>query len=408
VKILFLHNNFPGQYRRIYEYLRNDPAIEDMVVCTLETNKQSFPLKKILYKPHREVTKGIHPAITGLESSVINAQNVFQKLVALKNSGWRPDIICGHSGWGPTLFLRELWPDTRMLTYYEWWYRSTRSDADYLKKQPPSYDEKIRLHMKNATFMVDLSIMDWGVCPTRFQHSQFPAIFADKIDVLHDGVDTDFMSPDPSDTLKIGDRTFSAMDEIVTYATRGMEPYRGFPQFMEALARVQKRRPNMHTIIVGQDRVAYGAKRTDGKTYKEHALETLDLDMSRVHFLGLVPLATLRTVFRISSVHVYLTVPFVLSWSMIEAMSTGVLLLGSDTAPIQEMVADGKNGLLVDLMDARQIADRIGEALNKQQQFAPLRKAARRTALERYSAKQLLPCHRQMIIDVASGVKTCR
>ena len=408
MKILFLHNNFPGQYRRIYEYLRNDPLVSDMVVCTLETNKQSFPLKKVVYKPHREVTKGIHPAVTNLESSVIMAQGAFQKLVGLKNSGWNPDIICGHSGFGPTLFLRELWPDTRMLTYYEWWYNSANSDTEFLKRQPLSYDEKIRLHMKNATFLADLSVMDWGVCPTRFQHSQFPAIVSDTISVLHDGVDTDFMSPDRDETLEFEGKTFTIKDEIVTYATRGMEPYRGFPQFMEALSRLQKKRPKLQAIIVGQDRVAYGAKRSDGKTYKEHALETLDLDLSRVHFMGLVPLQVLRSVFRVSSVHVYLTVPFVLSWSMIEAMSTGVLLLGSDTAPVREIVADGKNGLLADFFDARSIADRIAEALNRREALAPLRQAARRTALERYSARHLLPAQRQLILDVASGIKTCR
>nr|WP_255617917.1 glycosyltransferase [Aurantimonas sp. VKM B-3413] len=379
-----------------------------MVVCTLETNKQTFPLKKVVYKPHREVTKGIHPALPDFEASVINAQNVFQKMVALKNSGWNPDLICGHSGWGPTLFLRELWPDTRMLTYYEWWYHSAHSDVDFLKQEPPSYDERVRMHMKNATFMADLSIMDWGVSPTRFQHSRFPAIYRDKIEVLHDGIDTDYMCPDPDDTLEIEGKTFTAKDEIVTYATRGMEPYRGFPQFMEALARAQKARPNLQAIIVGRDRVAYGSKRKDGKSYKEHAFETLDLDLSRVHFLDLVPLKTLRTVFRISSVHVYLTVPFVLSWSMMEALSTGVLLLGSDTDPIREMVTDGENGLLVDFFDTKRIAERIGEALDNREKYAPLREAARRTAIERYAAKHLLPCHRQLMIDVATGVKTCR
>ncbi|MCT8268919.1 glycosyltransferase [Afifella sp. JA880] len=408
MKILFLHNNFPGQYRRLINFLKDDPLVEDMIAVTLETNQQKFPLKKVLYKPHRPVTKGIHPAVVSFESAVINAQNVFQKLVSVKQSGWKPDIICGHSGWGPTMFLRELWPDTRMLTYYEWWYNSTGADTDFLRREPAPYDERVRMQMKNAPFLADLSIMDWGICPTRFQHSQFPAMFRDKIELLHDGVDTDFMCPDRSDTLTIGDKTFRAGDEIVTYATRGMEPYRGFPQFMEAVAKLQKRRPNMQTIVVGRDRVAYGSKRSDGKTYKEHALETLDLDLSRIHFLDLVPLEKLRTVFRISSVHVYLTVPFVLSWSMIEAMSTGVLLLGSDTDPIREMIEDGKNGLLVDFFDSDKIAARMEEALAGQQKFVPLRAAARRTVLERYAMKHLLPCHRQLMVDVASGAKTCR
>ena len=164
----------------------------------------------------------------------------------------------------------------------------------------------------------------------------------------------------------------------------------------------------MQTIIVGKDRTAYGAARKDGKTYKEHALETLDLDDGRIHFTDLVSLKTLRSVFRVSSVHTYLTVPFVLSWSMIEALSTGVLLLGSDTAPVRELVADGENGLLTDFWDVEAMAAKMDDAIAKQQKYTPLRAAARRTALQRYSVRNLLPVHRQLMIDVASGLKSCR
>ncbi len=410
MRVLFLHNNFPGQYRRIMSYLQDDPLIEDMVACTLETNEQKFPLKKVVYKPHREITKGIHPAAASFESSIINAQNVFQQLMGLKNRGWAPDLICGHSGWGPTLFLRDLWPDARMLTYFEWWYNSVGSDTEFLARQPSTPDERVRLRMKNATFLADLAIMDWGQCPTRFQHGQFPKLFRDSIEVLHDGVDVDYFAPDPAkeDSFTLGDRTFRRGDEIVTYTTRGMEPYRGFPQFMEALSILQKERPNVQTIIVGKDRAAYGAARKDGKTYKEHAFETLDLDESRIHFTGLVSLRDLRSIWRISSVHTYFTVPFVLSWSMIEAMSTGVLLLGSDTAPVREIITDGENGLLVDFWDTKAMATKMGEAIAKQQKFAGLRTKARQTVLERYSAKHLLPAHRQLMADVASGLKSCR
>ncbi len=407
MKILFIHNNFPGQYRRLYRYLKNDPAVDEMVVCTLETNKQEFDLPRVVYKPHREPAQGIHPTLKPLEESMINAQNAFQKLAGLRNKGWKPDIICSHSGWGPGLFLRELWPDTRMLTFFEWYYHSS-SDATYLRSNPMSEDERVRLHMRNASFWADLAIMDWGISPTRFQHRQLPPIFRNHVEVLHDGIDTDYLVPDPNAKLTIGDRVFTPQDEIVTYTTRGMEPYRGFPQFMQALAQVQKKRPNLQAIIVGKDRVAYGPQRTDGKTYKQEALEQYGLDQSRLHFLDLVPFDKLRTVFQISSLHIYFTVPFVLSWSMLEAMSTGVQLLGSDTEPVKEVVEDGKNGLLVDFRNPRDIARRMEEALANRGRAEKLRRAARRTMEERYAAKHLLACHRQLILDVASGVKTCR
>ncbi|HEV2602651.1 MAG TPA: glycosyltransferase [Microvirga sp.] len=407
MRVLFVHNNFPGQYRRLASFLHRDPSF-DMMALTLESNKQTSAIPTVRYKPHRPVTPNIHPAVANFEGSIINAQNAFQALINLKEKKWRPDLICGHSGFGPTLFLRELWPDVRMLTYFEWFYNTRNSDVDFVHKGAVSYDQAARLRARNATFLVDFSTMDWGVCPTRFQHSQLPKLFRDNIEVLHDGVDTEFFAPSDDDELTIGSQTFRRGDEVLTYATRGMEPYRGFPQFMEALEKLQRRRPNLHTIIVGKDRVAYGDKRRDGKTYKEYALETLKLDLNRIHFTDLVSLQTLRSIFRVSSVHVYLTVPFVLSWSMIEAMSTGVLLLGSDTAPVREVVTDGFNGLLVDFFDPDKIASRIGEALDRQDKYAPLREAARRTVLERYDADNLLPCHRQLMMDVANGTKSCR
>jgi glycosyltransferase involved in cell wall biosynthesis len=294
-----------------------------------------------------------------------------------------------------------------MLTFYEWWYYS-HGDIGYLSEKPVSEDQKIRAFMRNATFLADMSIMDWGLSPTAFQHKQLPRLFRDKVDVLHDGIDTDFMAPDPAARFTVGDKTFTRDDEVVTYSTRGMEPYRGFPQFMEALARVQKTRPRLQAVIVGRDRVAYGPQRTDGKTYKQEALEKFGLDQSRIHFTDLVPYSQLRALFQVSSLHIYFTVPFVLSWSMLEAMSCGVLLLGSDTEPVREIVTDGRNGLLVDFRDPKRIARRMEEALNLKEKAAPLRREARLTIERRYAAKHLLPCHRNLILEVASGRKTCR
>ncbi|MCW2308164.1 glycosyltransferase [Rhodobium gokarnense] len=402
MRILFLHNNFPGQYRRLMQYLADDTSIE-MVAGTLATNSQTFPISRVNYKPHREVTQAIHPAAATTESAILTAQAAFQGLYPLKQRGWRPDIVCAHSGWGPALFLRELWPDTKLLSYFEWYYQPRGSDADFLDDGDRSEDSDARTRMRNAPILMDIAQMDWGVSPTRWQLSQFPDHLTARISVLHDGVDTDYLVPDGDATLEVDGVTLTAKDEVVTYVARGMEPYRGFPQFMEAVARLQKHRPNLHTVIVGDDRVAYGTRRKDGKSYKEHALETLDLDTSRVHFLGLVPFATFRSVIQISSVHVYLTVPFVLSWSMLESMSCGALIVASDTPPVREVIADGLNGLLTDFFDTERLAARVEEAIENQVKLRPLRLAARQTALDRYAAKNLVPAHRQLMIDVATG-----
>ena len=403
MRVLFLHNNFPGQYRRIMHYLGEDESVE-MIAGTLASNQQSIPISRINYKPHRDVTQGIHPAVATMESAVLNAQATFKSLFPLRERGWKPDIVCAHSGWGPSLFIRELWPDTKLLSYYEWFYRPRGSDADFLDDGDRTEDDDARTRMRNAPILLDVADMDWGVCPTRWQHSQFPDHLRQRISVLHDGVDTDYLTPDPEAKLEVGDVTLGVDDEVVTYVARGMEPYRGFPQFMETIAKLQKERPAMHTVIVGNDRVAYGRGRPDGKSYKEYALESLDLDQSRIHFLGLVPFDTFRAVVQISSVHVYLTVPFVLSWSMIESMACGALIVGSDTQPVREVIEDGVNGLLTDFFDVDKIASRVTEALDGQAKFRDIRRAARQTTLDRYAAKHLVPAHRQLMIDVASGV----
>ncbi|WP_408631245.1 glycosyltransferase [Methylomusa anaerophila] len=211
---------------------------------------------------------------------------------------------------------------------------------------------------------------------------------------MHDGIRTASYIPKPDAKLVLPEigLDLSAAKEIVTYVGRGMEPYRGFPQFMEAMDLLLRRRPRTHVVIVGADRMAYGGKKApDGKTYKEWMLEKLALDLSRVHFTGLLPRYQYLQVLQASSVHVYLTYPFVLSWSMLEAMSAGCLLVASDTPPVREVIEDGQNGLLVDFFSPGQIADKVGEALDHPQDMKKIRARARETIVERYDFNKLLP-----------------
>jgi len=387
MRILFLHNNFPGQYRRIARYLRNLDGVE-LLAGTLASNEQDFGVRRIDYTPHREVTEGIHPTLATTERAILTAQATFKALYPLRQSGWTPDLVCAHSGWGPSLLVKELWPSTRQLSLFEWYYRARGSDADFL--EPVSHDAAARAHFKNLPILADLATMDWGTSPTRWQWSQFPEHLRGSVSVLHEGVDCEFFAPGEA-SVSTGERTFGADDEVITYVARGMEPYRGFPQFMEAVAMLQERRPDLHVLIAGNDRTAYGKRREDGKTHREHALATLDLDASRVHFLGLVPLSTLQAMFRITRAHVYLTVPFVLSWSMLEAMAAGALVVGSDTPPVRELVRHDDNGLLTDFFDAGRIADTIEAALNGDVDAARLKRAARATIVADYALPIILP-----------------
>ncbi|MEW9617706.1 glycosyltransferase [Shinella sp. S4-D37] len=403
MRILFVHNNFPGQYARLVRHLKGRRDI-DMLSGSLSSNKQPALIKRVEYTPHREVRKDIHPALSYTEMSVIRGQAVYTAFMPVKAKGFNPDIILAHSGFGDGIFLKDLWPKAKYMPYFEWYYHAYGSDSSFLDHEAPKKpDAELKIRMKNTAILHDLAAMDWGQCPTEFQKSQFPAHFRDRISVLHDGVDTDYFSPDETATFSVGDLVFRKGDPIITYIARGMEPYRGFPQFMEAVAILQKRRPEAQVIIIGDDRVAYGAKRPDGKTYKEWALENLELDQSRIHFLGRQPLRTLRDVLRISAAHVYLTVPFVLSWSMMEAMSAGALIVGSDTEPVREIITDGENGLLVPFFEPEALAARLGDVLVDQERYAPLRARARSLMLERYDMKALTKQYFNLIERIAKG-----
>lgn len=403
MRILFVHNNFPGQYSRIVHHLKGRRDI-DMLSGSLASNKQSAPIKRIGYTPHREVRKDIHPALSYTETSVIRGQAAYTAFMPVKARGWSPDIILAHSGFGDGIFLKDLWPQAKYMPYFEWYYHAYNSDSSFLDHGAPKKpDLELKIRMKNTAILHDLAAMDWGQCPTEYQKSQFPVQFRDRISVLHDGVDTEYFSPNHAAEFSIDDLVFRKSDPVVTYIARGMEPYRGFPQFMEAIALLQKRHPEAHVIIIGEDKVAYGSARPDGKTYKEWALEHFRLDSSRIHFLGRQPLHVLRDVLRISAAHVYLTVPFVLSWSMMEAMSTGALIIGSDTDPVREIIVDGQNGLLVPFFEPYTLAAKLSDVLSDQSRYMPLREQARSLMLERYDMRELTRQYLGLIERVTTG-----
>jgi len=413
MKILFLHPNFPAQFRHLAHAFGSNPNNQVVFITKNERPEWVIPgVRKVLFSPSREPRAETHHYVRPLESAVLYGQSVYRVAEQLRAEGFIPDIMYGHSGWGPTLFLKEVFPESPLLCYYEWFYHARGTDADFDPSEPLSADDLCRIRIKNASILQDLYNCDWGVCPTQWQKSQFPPEFQSKLSVIFDGIDTDYFKPNPSAKLKFTGEGFSkpiapidlsGVDEIVTYATRGMEPYRGFPQFMESIVYLQEQRPNCHVVIVGEDRVCYGKSLPNGKTYKQAMLERLNLDMSRVHFTGPLPYGLYLQVLQASTVRVYLTRPFVLSWSMMESLATGCLIVGSDTAPVREMIQDGENGLLVDFFSPKEIARRVGEALDHPEQMAPLRQKARELIVEKYALKDLLPKHIQIVENVAQG-----
>lgn len=398
MRILFLHPNFPAQFRHLAAALAKSSS--NQVFFGTIRREGSIPgVNKVLYQPKREARPETHHYVRPLENAVLQGQAVFRMAEQLKSVGFVPDVVYGHSGWGPTLFVKDIFPQARLLCYFEWFYHAHGSDADFDPSEPLSADDEARIRIKNAPILQDLYSCDRGLSPTYWQHQQFPSEFQSKINVLHDGIDTDFFRPQPGAKLVLQScqLDLSHVDEIVTYATRGMEPYRGFPQFMETVALLQQRRPNCHVVVVGENRVAYGKRLSNGQTYKDLMLEKFPIDQSRIHFTGWLPYPEYLQVLQASSVHVYLTRPFVLSWSLLESLSTGCLVVGSRTAPVMEVITDGVNGLLADFFSPEEICSRIEEALNQPEKMAHIRVKARETVQEYYNLADLLPRHLQWI-----------
>ncbi|MDP5018090.1 glycosyltransferase [Anabaena sp. UHCC 0187] len=406
-RILFLHPNFPAQFRHLATALGQNSHYQ----VVFGTNRQEGTIPgvfKAIYEPSRQAAAATHHYVRNLENAVITGQAVYRMAEQLKAQGFVPDIIYGHSGWGPTLFMKEIFPKAELLCFFEWFYHARGSDADFDPTEPLNADDQCRIRVKNAPILIDLYNCDRGLAPTNWQRQQFPPEYHSKITVCHDGIDTNFFKPNPGAKLVLPriNLDLSHVEELVTYVGRGMEPYRGFPQFMEAVALIQQRRPHTHIVVVGEDRVAYGKTLPDGKTYKQLMLEKLDLDLSRLHFTGGLPYHEYLQVLQASSAHIYLTYPFVLSWSMLEAMAAGCLLIASHTPPVLEVIKDGKNGLLVDFFSPQEIARRIDEALDNSADMLSIRTKARKTIIQNYDLETLLPQHLNWLLGKKTAVRT--
>jgi len=398
MRILFLHPNFPAQFRHLATALAKNP--NNQVVFGTNRREGSLPgVVKAVYGSSREVRPETHHYVRPLEKAVLQGQGVYRLAEELKQKGFIPDIVYGHSGWGPTLFMQDAFPSATLLCYFEWFYQAHGSDADFDPKDPLTPDDEARIRIKNAPILIDLYSCDRGLSPTNWQRQQFPPEYRSKITVNHDGIDTSYFQPQAGAKLVLPriNLDLSGVEEIITYVARGMEPYRGFPEFIKTVALIQQKRPNCHVVVVGEDRVAYGKQLPDNKTYKQLMLEKVSLDLARIHFTGLLPYGEYLQVLQASSVHIYLTRPFVLSWSMLEALSTGCLIVASNTAPVTEVIEDGVNGLLVDFFSPEKICSRVEEALDNPDKMSSIREKARETILQKYDLEQLLPKHLEWI-----------
>jgi glycosyltransferase involved in cell wall biosynthesis len=395
VKILFVHQNFPGQFLYLAPELKRRG--HDCLALTDVTNTRDSAIPVVKYKHD---TQKLDPAATRLGRNYIQMSDrgvsVARACLQLRQQkNYVPDVIFGHSGWGETLFLKEVWPEAKLLIYAEFYYRGRGADVGFDPEfSKPSFDQVMIAQGRASHLGQALLHADAGLSPTEWQASTYPAPLRKMLDVIHDGVNPEVMIPKADASLTLPDgRVVRAGDEVLTFVNRNLEPYRGYHIFMRALPKVLAARPDAQVLIVGGDEVSYGAAPKDHKGWKEVILsEVRDrLDMSRVHFLGKIPYDQFTALMQVSRAHAYLTYPFVLSWSMIEAMSAGAHVIGSRTAPVEEVIKDGVNGSLVDFLDVEGWSAKLTEALARPEKFMLIRQAARETALKRYDQKYLLP-----------------
>ena len=405
MRYLFLHPVFPGQFTRVMQALAADPAHE-VVHCSRESAVKALPgVRKVRYQVPRAEGLKTHAFIQRMDDSIHHAKAVLDTVLRLREQGFVPDLIYGYAGWGPTLFMKDIYPKVPLLGYFEWFLNPFGSEYNFDPAYPLAFESQLALRLCNANMLLDLQACDHGITPTHWQRAQFPAASRAKLSVLHDGVDTEAHRPasaaEAAMPLQLPGVDLTGVDEIVTYATRGMEPFRGFPQFMRALALLQRRRPACHAVIVGTEDIYYSRAPQGAKTYKEALLAELkdELDLSRIHFTGWLDGPRYQQVLRASSAHVYMTYPYVLSWSLLEAMASGCAVIGSRTAPVEEVIRDGDNGWLVDFFDHRALADRLEHALVERhaEPVRRLRQRARESVVERYALARMLPRHLALV-----------
>jgi len=348
------------------------------------------------YAASRGTTPKVHPWVSDFETKAIRGEACFRAALRLKAQGFCPDLVIAHPGWGESLFLKDVWPAARLGIYAEFYYHPQGADVGFDPEFPAAdAGDVCRLRLKNLNNLLHFEVADAAISPTQWQASTFPEPFRSKITVVHDGIDTDALAPNPGVSLTLnGSLKLSRGDELITFVNRNLEPYRGYHIFMRALPELLRRRPGARVLLVGGDDVSYGARAEGGRKWKdlfaaEVRPQISDADWARVHFLGHVPYQHFIPLLQLSSVHVYLTYPFVLSWSLLEAMSLGCAIVASDTQPLREAVRDDETGRLVDFFDVGGLAQQVCALLDDPQARARLGASARAFARAHYDLQSV-------------------
>jgi glycosyltransferase involved in cell wall biosynthesis len=399
LNILFVHQNMPGQFKHLAPHMAR---LGHKVAFLTQRKGVVIPgVETVTYAVPRQAAAQTHQYVRLFENSVIAGQEVVRQVQGLRRNGFRPDVIVAHSGWGEALFLKDVCPRVPLLTYSEFYYRDAELHFDATREV--SLDQVCRLRARNANLLLSLEACDAALAPTRWQKAVQPEAFHDKISVIFDGIDTKLVAPDAQARFALEDgRVLTRADEVVTYVARNLEPYRGFPSFMRSLPRLLAERPQARVVIVGGDGISYGNAPSGGGTWRETMSAEVPVDPARVHFIPRLAYDRYLDLLRVSAAHIYLTYPFVLSWSFMEAMASGCLVIGSATKPVEEVIHHGVNGLLADFHNPDDIARTVIDALMASQATEPLRRRARAVVEARYDLAGALTKQVKLIGTLAS------
>ncbi|MFT8473291.1 glycosyltransferase [Acetobacter persici] len=409
MKYLFIHQNFPGQYLHLVRHLVQAGGHE--IVFISEDNANLIPgVRRVIYRMPRHATEQTHPGAREFDLGLVRADAVAKAASTLRDLGFEPDIIIGHHGWGELLNIQDVFPGVPVLGYFEFYYHDEPGfDVGFDPEFPMQPAMMPLVRAKNAINLQALTSPGYGQTPTEFQKSAYPDWAREKITVLREGVDLELCRPDATAhrrKFSIKDVHVSPKEKLITYVSRDLEPYRGFHVFMRALPRILREQPDARVIMVGGDGVSYGARLPSG-SWRERMLEELagELDLSRIHFVGKVSYDDFLRLLQRSDTHVYLTYPFVASWSLREAMAAGCAIVGSATAPVEEFIEDGVTGRLVPFTEPDRIAEGVLELLNDTRTAKKMRQEARAEAERTLCMKAYLARYEDLISQLITAHK---
>ncbi|TYB88616.1 glycosyltransferase [Oceaniovalibus sp. ACAM 378] len=394
MNILFLHQNFPGQFKHLAPALAARSHRVTALTSRVEKAQMWNGVQIVPYGWKDPEAQVHHPWLTNLNGAMHRGAAVYRAAEVLASRGYSPDMVIAHTGWGESLFVQDVWPDAKVGVFSEFHYQPAGADIGFDPEFATigAFGEAARMRMRNLSMRMQLERAHMALSPTAWQAGTHPPELRDKITVVHDGIDTETAKPDPAARLAIDGLTLTRDDEVITFVNRNLEPYRGFHVFMRALPELLRRRPNAQVVIVGGDAISYGTAPSGGGTWKEKMLgevrgQISDADWARVHFVGKLPYSDFLSLLRVSTVHVYLTYPFVLSWSLMESMAIECAIVASNTAPVAEVITDGETGLLFDFFDGAAMVDQIESLCRDPALRARLGAAARARILADYDLR---------------------